>query len=142
MRSTSHGRYAAAAAVGELLQRDLQLVERLVARLVEPRRLARRPDEQAGEEVGERRVVLPVGDDRGEQVGAAQERAVGRRDAAHDDVVAAAGAGVAPVEQELLGAEPGLVRLLVDCRGDADELLPARRGMDVDLDHARGRASP
>ena len=44
---------------------------------------------------------------RGEQVGAAQERAVGRRLAAEHDVVAAAGAGVAAVEHELLGAEAG-----------------------------------
>ena len=53
-------------------------------------------------------MVLPVGDDAGEQVGPAQERAVGRRDAAEHDVVAAAGADVAAVEHELLGAEADL----------------------------------
>ena len=50
-------------------------------------------------------MVLPVGDDAGEQIGAAQERAVGRRDAAEHDVIAAAGADMTAVEHELLGAE-------------------------------------
>ena len=50
-------------------------------------------------------MVLPVGDQAAQQVGPAQERAVGRRRAAEHDVVAAAGAGVPAVEHELLGAE-------------------------------------
>ena len=43
-----------------LRQRDLQLVEAVVAGLVDARRLAGRADEQAGEQVGERRMALPV----------------------------------------------------------------------------------
>ena len=129
-------RYAALRGVGDLLQRDFHLEERFVTRLVEARRLARRADEQAGEQVRERRMVLPIGDDRRQQVGAAQERAVGRRDAAHDDVIAAAGAGVASVGQILVGAEPRLFRLFVDGGGDGDHFLPVRRRMDVDLDDA------
>ena len=109
-RSTSQGAIVPPGC-GHLAKRDLELVEGFVARLVHARRLAGRPDELAGEQVGERGVVLPVGDDAGEQVGAAQERAVGRRDAAGDDVVAAAGADVAAVEPELLGAEAELRRL-------------------------------
>ena len=51
-------------------------------------------------------------------------------------MVAAAGAGMAAVEHELLGAEPALARLLVE-RGDVvDQFRPARRRMDVDLDDA------
>ena len=129
-------RHAAVAGLGDLRKRDLHLIERLVARFIDARRLARRPDEQSGEEIGERGVVLPVGDDARQHVRAAQEGAVGRRDAAHDDVIATTGADMTAVEQELLGAEPRLVRLLVDARRDGDELLPARCGMDVDLDHA------
>ena len=79
-----------------------------------PRRLARRPDAQAGEQVGQRRMVLPVGDQAAQQIGAAEKRAVGRRRSAdHDDVVAAAGTGVPAVEHELLSAESGFVRVLV-----------------------------
>ena len=89
----------------ELGERDLQLVEAVVAPLVDARRLARRAHEAAGEQVGERRVVLPERDEAAQQVRAAQERAVGGRPAAEGDVVAAAGARVEAVERELLGAE-------------------------------------
>ena len=64
---------------GSLLEGDLQLVEAVVARLVDARRLARRADEEPGEEVGEARMVLPVGEQAAQQVGPAQHRAVGRR---------------------------------------------------------------
>ena len=49
---------------------------------------------------------LPVEHDALEQVRPAQERTVGRRRTAEHDVVAAAGAGVAAVDHELVGAEP------------------------------------
>ena len=44
-------------------ERDLQFVELVVARLVEPRRLAGRADEQAGEQIGQRGMALPVEDE-------------------------------------------------------------------------------
>ena len=112
-RSSSHGR-ASSPRFGHLRERDLQFVERLVARLVDARRLAGRADEQAGEEIGERRVALPVEHDALEQVGPAQERAFGRRRAADHDVAAAAGAGVAAVAHEFLGAEPRRARVVVE----------------------------
>ena len=43
----------------DLRQRNLELIERVVPRLVDPRRLARWPDEHAGEQVGQRRPLLP-----------------------------------------------------------------------------------
>ena len=95
----------AVAAVGDLLEGDLQLVEAVVPGFVDPRRLARRPDEHAREQVRQRRMVVPVGDQAAEQVGPAQDRAVGRRRPAEHDVVAAAGAGVPAVDHELLGAQ-------------------------------------
>ena len=62
-RSTSQGSGASpCAGRRHLRERDLQLVERVVAGLVDARRLAGRADEQAGEQVGERRVALPVQD--------------------------------------------------------------------------------
>jgi hypothetical protein len=48
-----------------------------VPRLVDARRLAGRADEQAGEQVGQRRMALPVQDQALQQVRPAQERAVG-----------------------------------------------------------------
>ena len=91
-------------------ERDLELVERVVAGLVDARGLGGRADEEAGEEVGDRRVALPVQDEAAQQVGAAQERAVEGGGAADDDVVAAAGAGVLAVDHELVGAEAALAR--------------------------------
>ncbi len=60
-----------------LLERDLELVEAVVARLVHPRRLARRADEGAREQVRQRRMVLPVGDEALQQIRPAQQRTVG-----------------------------------------------------------------
>ncbi len=44
----------------DLAEGDLELVQRIVARLVDARMLAGRANEQAGEEVGKRRMVEPV----------------------------------------------------------------------------------
>jgi len=52
---------------------DLELIERVMARLVDARRLAGRADEQAREQVGERWVALPIDDEALQQVRAAQE---------------------------------------------------------------------
>ena len=127
------------------LKGDLELVERVVARLVDARRLAGRADEQAGEEVGEARMMLPVGEKAAQQIGPAQ-----------DGLSAGVGPpmvtwlpppvpGVAAVEHELLGAEAALTRFLVERLGDVRQLRPVARRMDVDLDHAgvgRDREAP
>src|SRR5205085_342012 len=46
-------------ALRKLRKRDLELVERIVARFVDARMLAGRPDEQAAEQKRQRRMVLP-----------------------------------------------------------------------------------
>ena len=120
----------------ELLEGDAELVERVVARLVHARALARRADEHPREEIRERRMVLPVGDEAAQEIGPAQQRALRRRRPAERHVVAAARAGVAPVEHELLGAEPREARLLVERLDMLLELVPVGGGMDVHLDHA------
>ena len=125
-RSTSHGGDVVALTV-ELAERDLELVEGVVAGLVDARRLAGRADEPAGEQVRQRRVVLPVGDQAAQQVGAAQQRAVGGVGAAERHVVAAAGAGVGAVELELLGAEPGQPGLGVERLDDRRAAPPTTR---------------
>ncbi len=118
----------------KLLEGDLQLVKALVAGLVHPRRLAGGTDEGAGEEIGQARVVLPVGDQAAQQIGPPQDRAVGGGRTAQGDVIAAAGAGVPPVQHEFFGAEPGRAGLVVKRLGGLDELAPGKGRMDVDLD--------
>ncbi len=49
-------------------------------------------------------MVMPIRNQAGEQIGAAQERAIRRRGAAQDEVIAAARAGVTAVDHELLAA--------------------------------------
>ena len=51
-------------------------------------------------------MVVPVREQAAQQVRPAQERRIGRRRAAEHEVIAAAGAGVAAVDHELLGSEP------------------------------------
>ena len=46
---------------------------------IDARRLARRPDEQAGEQIRQRRMILPIGDQALQQIGPPQERRVRRR---------------------------------------------------------------
>jgi hypothetical protein len=91
-------------------ERDFELVERIVPRLVDPRRLAGRPDEQAREQVAQRRVPLPVDHEALEQIGAADERRIEQALSAEHDVVAAAGADRAAVDHELVGGQPDLAR--------------------------------
>ena len=57
--------------------------------------------------------------------------------AADDHMIAAAGAGMAAIDHEFVGAEPRLPRFLVKRHRRVDRFAPARGRMDVDLDHAR-----
>ena len=81
-------------------------------------------------------MVQPVADQAAQQIGAAQHRRVGGRRAADHDVIAAASAGVAAVEHELLGAEPRETRDLVERGHVVDQLAPARDRLHVDLEYA------
>ncbi len=120
----------------DLRQRDFQLVEGIVAGLVDARGLGGGANEEAGEEVGDRRVPLPVEDEGAQEIGTAEEGRVEGGGAADDDVVATAGAGVLAVDHELVGAEAGLAGLVVDGGGDGDAVLPRGCGVDVHLDDA------
>jgi hypothetical protein len=106
-----------------------------VTGLVDARRLAGRTDEKAGKQVRQARVPLPVQDKACQKVRTSEERAVERSCSADHHVIAAAGAGVAPVDHELVGAQPGLTRLIIDPFGDRLALLPAGGGMHIDFDH-------
>src|SRR4051812_14307057 len=50
-----------AAVFGKLTKGDFHLVNAVVARLVDARRLACRPEKEAGEQVRQRRMVVPIG---------------------------------------------------------------------------------
>ena len=117
-----------------LAQGDFQLVNLVVARFVHARGLAGGADEHAAEQIAQAGVVVPVQEQAGQERGAAQKRAVGGRGAAHDHVVAAAGAGVAAVGHELFGRQAGLKRGLVQKFGVFHHLRPVVGGVDVDLD--------
>jgi len=82
-------------------------------------------------------VVVPVADQAAQQVGTPQERRVARCRTTEDEVVAAAGAGVTPVDHELLAGQARLTRRLVEEFAALDQLVPAGRRVDVHLDHAR-----
>ena len=71
-------------------------------------------------------MVVPVGQHEAAQhTGSTQEGRIRRRGAAEHEVVAAAGAGVATVDHELLGGQAG-GPLRVD-GGAVDQLFPAAR---------------
>jgi hypothetical protein len=95
-------------------KRDFELMQHVLPRFIDSGRLTCRPDEQAGEQIGQRRTMLPVEHQTLEQIGPAQERAIGRLRATEDDVVAAAGAGVPAIDHELVGAEARKVRLFIE----------------------------
>jgi hypothetical protein len=110
--------------VGDLAEGDFEFVEDVVAGFVDARVLTGGADEETAEEIGEGWVAEPEAEKRAEEVGAAEERGVGRGGSTHDDVVAAAGAGVAAVEHEFFGAETELAGVVVDAFGGGDEFVP------------------
>src|ERR1700678_3835579 len=61
---------------GDLVEGNFQLIQRLDTAFVDPRMLAGWTDEQAGEQIGKRWMVLPVIDHAAQQVGTAKKRAV------------------------------------------------------------------
>ena len=91
-------------AVGsDFTQGDFQLVELVVSGFIHTRRLAGWADKHAGKQIAQRRVVVPIGYQAGQQLGTAQKRAVCRCGTAHDEMVTTAGARMAAVGHELFG---------------------------------------
>ncbi len=121
----------------QLLESQLQLIERIVPRLIYARRLRGRAEEQTGEQVRQRRMVVPVGNQAAQHIRASQKGRVPSRRTAQHEVIAAAGAGMPAVEHELLGGQARLMRGLIQMSGARSQLLPAMRGMNVDFDDAR-----
>ena len=123
-------------------QCNFKFVKTVVAGFVDARRLAGRADEQAGEQVGQRRVTLPVKDKAFQKIGSAQKRTVCQVCPAHDDVVAAARARVASIDHELVSAKPGLAGFLIDRLGGCYTFFPVSGWMNVDFDDTWIRCDP
>jgi hypothetical protein len=118
-------------------ERELQLVEGVVARLVQAGSLRRGADEQAGEEERQRRMVLEVSQHARQEVRPPHEWALDRRRPAERQVVAAAAAHRAPIEVVLLGREARPVGR-AGHRLDQVDVLPERgRHRDVHLQDSR-----
>ncbi|CAB4899819.1 unannotated protein [freshwater metagenome] len=90
----------------DLAERNLELVERLLTTFVGSGGLRGGTDESTREQVRQRRVTLPVCQQRHQQVRSAQHRRIGRCDATQSDVVATAGAAGGAVVVETLGTQP------------------------------------
>ena len=121
---------------GNLLEGDLQLVEMVIASLINAWGLAGRADKHAGEEIRQPGMVLPISDQAAQQIRTAQERAIHRRRRAQGNMVAAASASVAAILHKLFGAQPRKVGLVIELDRVVNQLLPTMRRVDVDLDHA------
>ena len=80
-------------------------------------------------------MVVPVADQAAQQVWSAQERRVEDAGAAENEVVAAAGAGVTPVEHELLGTQAGQVGRFIEMGRAVDQFVPVGGRLNVDFDH-------
>jgi len=124
---------------GDLIEGKLKLIEPVVTSLIDTRCLARRTDEQSREQIAQTRMVLPIGNEAAKQVRPPQERALRRCRATDDDMVAAARAGMASVEQKLFGTKACEARLLIEGLRDLNHLTPIVRRLDVDLEDARVR---
>lgn len=81
-------------------------------------------------------MVQPEEDQGAEEVRTPEEGAVDGFGCAHDDVVAATGAGVAAVEHEFFGAEAAESGRLVEAGGVLNECAPVGGGVGVDFDDA------
>ena len=68
---------------------------------------------------------MPVADERFEQIRPAEEGGIGRRGPADDDVITAAGAGVAAIHHEFLRAQPGIVGIFIKALGSPARLHPS-----------------
>ncbi len=120
-----------------LLEGDAQLVDRVSPPFIDPWSLAGGTDEGTRKQIGQRGVVVPITHQAPQQVGAAQERAVGGGRPPQHDVVASPRPGMGAVTVKPLGGEPRLARVVVDTGGDGYQLVPIVRGMDVDFEHPR-----
>ncbi len=104
--------------------------------LVDARLLTGGADEEAGEQKGQRGLIVPEGEETAKQIGPPQKGAVRRGRAPNDDVVAATGAGLTAVDQEFFHGQARLTGGFVERGGAVHDLPPVVHGLDVDLNDA------
>ena len=121
----------------KLPEGDLELVQRIVARLIDAWRLRGRSDEQTREQIGQRGMIVPIRNETAQQIGPSQEGRILETRTAQHEMVAAARPRMTTVEHEFLGAESGLARRFVQMRGSIDQLIPGGGRMNVHFDHTR-----
>src|SRR6266511_71714 len=82
-------------------------------------------------------MVVPVAQETAQEIRPSEPRRVRGSCTAQDEVVAAASAGMAPVEHEFFRCETGLARGGVKKTRSFSQLVPARRQINIDLDDPR-----
>src|SRR5262249_35410851 len=95
------------------VERELKLVDAVVSRLIDARRLRRWSDEHVREQVRERGMLVKVRNEASKEIGTPQERRIKSRGPAENDVIAATGPHVTAVVHELLGTQPRQARSFV-----------------------------
>ena len=81
--------------------------------------------------------MLPVGHQATQEIGTSKYRTVGWRTPAQSDMVSPSGTGVPTIKHKLLGPQPCLVRLLVECFNIMHQFIPVAGRVNIDLDNPR-----
>ena len=85
-------------------------------------------------------MMLPEADEAREEIGSAQEGAVGRGCASNHDMVTASRSGMTAIEHELLRPKAALARFFIEGARALDEFSPTSRRVNVHLDHSGVRS--
>ena len=96
-----------------LFKREFQFVKTVMPTLIDAGRLTRGPDEEPAKQPTQRRMVLPVSQQRPQQVWATQHWGIPRRCPTQNDVVPASGAGMTSIQHELFSSQSRLMRFLI-----------------------------
>src|SRR3954453_6149873 len=108
----------------DLFESDLQFVEGIVAGFIHARMLTGRADEQSREEERQGRMILPISEQAAQEVGAPQEGAVRRGWTAQNNMIAAACANVASINEKLLRSKPCQAGFVVEDSRIPDQMIP------------------
>jgi hypothetical protein len=112
---------------------NFKFIESVSSGFVDARVLARGSDVSSGEEVRERRVILPESHHASEDIGTAKDWAVLKGCAPDNNVATTASWNVSTADGELLCSETILAGFFVEHDIDGLEFIPCARGREVDL---------
>src|SRR4051794_25891809 len=94
-----------------------------------------RTDEQAAEQIRQRRMIIPEREQALQQIRPAKERAIRCGWSAKHEVISATRTGVPAIELKLLGRQSREFCLFVNCRRGLDDFVPVVSRVNVDFDH-------